>query len=36
MDMLKVHEERQLQGGTMAKSSGSSKRKQKFTHEMES
>ena len=36
-DMLKVHEERQLQGGTIVKSSGSSKRKQpKFTHEMES
>ena len=37
MDMLKVHEERQMQGGTMSKTIGASKRKQpKFTHEMES
>ena len=36
-DMLKVHEERQLKGGTMSKASGSSKRKApKFTTEMES
>ena len=27
MDMLKVHEERQIQGGTIAKASGQSKRK---------
>ena len=27
MDMLKVHEERQIQGGTITKASGQSKRK---------
>ena len=38
MDMLKVHEERQLQSGTLSKAStGSSKRKPpKYTNEMES